>query len=472
MLFNSIEFLVFSLLFFLLWPLFRIKDNSRWSFIVIASFLFYGWWDWRFLFLILFSGLVDYVAGILIHKKQEYRKLILGFSLISNLGALSIFKYSVFFATTIQDGFSLLNIEINLIDRIPEFALVLPVGISFYTFQSLSYTIDIYKGRLEPTKNVLHFFSYLVMFPQLVAGPIVRAKDLLKQLTYYRIPHDQERWHAFKLIIFGLFQKVVIADSLSYFIDSAYQGTTDYSGSVYWWMVAIAFSFQIYADFSGYSLMARGLAKYMGYHFKINFNHPYLSTSLKSFWTKWHISLSTWFRDYVYIPLGGSRNGIYMGYLALFTTMMLSGLWHGANYTFLAWAGIHILFLIIERQSKWNKYLANYSLILISLIFFQVTIAWVYFRADDIGQANDIIKQLFSFKNMNFNFIDTYKDNLIFLVIAIIIEALVFSRKKSRGFASIYFKHRNSIDVGLVSLAILSILLFRGEGQQFIYFQF
>lgn len=438
----------------------------------MTSFLFYGWWDWRFLFLILFSGFVDYFAGIYLRKKEKYKKFILAFSLIANLGALSIFKYSVFFATVIQDVFSLISVELTLVDRIPEFALILPVGISFYTFQSLSYTIDIYRGRLEPTKNVLHFFSYLVMFPQLVAGPIVRAKDFLNQLTYYRVPNDQERWHAFKLIIFGLFQKVVIADNLSFLIDSAFQGKTAYSGMAYWWAVAIAFSFQIYADFSGYSLMARGLAKYMGYHFKMNFNHPYLAISLKDFWTKWHISLSTWFRDYVYIPMGGSRNGVYMGYFALFTTMMLSGIWHGANYTFIVWAGIHIFLLILERKTKWTKYLQNYSLVLIPIIFIQVTVAWVYFRADDVAQANGIVQQLFSFKNSNLGFIEEYKDQLIFILLAILIETLIYCRKNYKRINSFHRRNLSLFDIGLVSIAILCVLLIRGEGQQFIYFQF
>ncbi|CAG5080972.1 MBOAT family O-acyltransferase [Parvicella tangerina] len=472
MLFNSFDFLVFAVLFFSLWPLFRKQDNLRWGFIVFASFIFYGWWDWRFLFLILFSGLVDYFAGLGLRKKKFNKKMILGVSLGANLGALFIFKYAVFFATVIEDLVAKLGYEAHLAESIPEFALILPVGISFYTFQSLSYTIDIYRGRLEPTRNVLHFFAYLVMFPQLVAGPIIRAKDFLKQLKSYHIPNDLEKWNATKMICYGLFQKVVIADNLSYFIDSAFEGKTPYDGTLFWWTVAIAFSFQIYADFSGYSLMARGLAKMMGYHFKMNFNHPYLATSIKQFWSKWHISLSTWFRDYVYIPLGGSRNGIYMGIIALFITMMLSGIWHGANYTFIAWAGLHIIYQLIERYTKWNKKLKHLPALLTLIIFLQVTVAWVYFRANDINQGTTIIKKLFSLSSSDITYLSAYLDQLIYLYLAIVIEMIIRARKNRTPLSTFYSKHRDWVDVAFVSLSIIMILLFRGEGQQFIYFQF
>lgn len=470
MIFNSLEFLIFFIVFALLWPVFRKKDTLRWSYIVVTSFIFYGWWDWRFLFLIIFSGLVDYFAGVLIEKIPKQRKLIFGFSLLANLGSLSIFKYSVFFATLLQDAMGVFNVKIDLAGNIPEFMLILPVGISFYTFQSLSYTIDVYRGRLKPTKNILLFFSFLAMFPQLVAGPIVRAKDFLNQLKTYRIVSAIENWHAIKLICFGLFQKVVIADNLSLLIDSAYENKTSFDGTLYWWVVSIAFSFQIYNDFSGYSLIARGLAKYMGYHFKMNFNHPYLATSLKQFWSRWHISLSTWFRDYVYIPLGGSRRGVYRGIFALIVTMLLSGLWHGANYTFIVWAGIHILFLIIERFTKWTIHLRSLKPLLIIIIFIQATIAWVYFRAADIGQANHILIELFNFGASDFGFINKFNNNLIFLALAVLIEMTIYAKKNYSSFNQ--FQKKYNLDVIAVSISILMILFFRGEGQQFIYFQF
>lgn len=472
MIFNSIEFLVFAILFFLLWPLMRSQDNSRWSFIVASSFLFYAWWDWRFLFLIIFSGLVDYCAGILMVKVPRGKKITLAISLFANLGSLFIFKYSVFFATTLENLLDLGGLEFDLVNHIPEFALILPVGISFYTFQSLSYTIDIYRCRLQPTKNILHFFSYLAMFPQLVAGPIIRAKDFLIQLKSFKIPNELERWNAIKMICYGLFQKVVIADNLSYFIDSAYQGKAMYSGTIFWWFISIAFSFQIYTDFSGYSLIARGLAKYMGYHFKMNFNHPYLSISIRQFWANWHISLSTWFRDYVYIPMGGSRKGVYYGILTLSITMLLSGIWHGANYTFIVWAGIHVFFLLIERHTKWNEWLKNFPFLLMIIVFVQVTIAWVYFRSSSIGQANAIIKNMFIFESSNLHFIGHYSNNIVFLILAVVIELVIHFRKKTKSLSRFYRKYQQNIDVALVSSSVILIIFFRGEGQQFIYFQF
>lgn len=469
MIFNSIEFLLFAVLFFALWPAFRRKNNSRWIFIVVASFLFYGWWDWRFLFLIIGSGLIDYFSGWAITGFPKYRRAWLILSLLGNLGALSIFKYSVFFAKVGEDIMSWMGMEVKLQESIPEFALILPVGISFYTFQSLSYTIDIYRGRLKPTRNILHFFSYLAMFPQLVAGPIVRAKDFLFQLARYRIPTALERWNAIKMIIFGLFQKTVIADNLSLFIDSAFEGKSDFDGTAYWWIVMVAFSFQIYADFSGYSLIARGLAKYMGYHFKMNFNHPYLSGSLREFWSRWHISLSTWFRDYEYIPLGGSKKGFWWGIIAMAITMLLSGLWHGAAYTFLIWAAMHAFWLALERITKWPKRI-RYRAFTIPFIFIQALIAWIYFRSQDMEQGNTILIKLFNGTATDFGFMDVYFNALFFLALGVLIELAIYFRKNYHSFVRFYWRY--GIDVLLTSLAIVAILFFRGEGKQFIYFQF
>lgn len=474
MIFNSIDFLIFVTIFFILWPLFRKHNTSRWLLIVVASFIFYAWWDWRFLFLIIGSGLIDYIAGWGIKKWSKFRTPLLAFSLIVNLGALVIFKYSEFIAVFIHDLLIKVGINVNLIDNIPEFALILPVGISFYTFQSLSYTIDIYRGRLTPTKNILHFFAYLSMFPQLVAGPIIRAKDFLKQLNTYKIPNSQAVWHGVKLIIYGLFQKMVIADNLSLLIDSAYEGVAVFDGSIYWWVIVVAFSFQIYCDFSGYSLIARGLAKLMGYQFKMNFNHPYLSSSFKSFWNNWHISLSTWFRDYVYIPIGGSKNGVLYGSLALLITFFLSGIWHGASYNFIVWAGLHVTFLLLERvikqitkQFEKQKLL---SFITLPLVFISSTIAWVYFRSDDVAQANEIVKKLFAGHSSNPEFWETYKNNIFFLKLAIVVELLILLSRKVSSIKILFTKY--NLDVVTVTISIIAILFLRGEGEQFIYFQF
>ena len=471
MVFNSLEFLLFGLLFFLLWPLFKKKDNPRWLYLVAASFLFYGWWDWRFLFLIIGSGLVDYCSGLWIEKAPKYRKHFLFFSLLGNLGSLSVFKYSVFFATSLDSLFLKLGVQTNLVASIPDFALILPVGISFYTFQSLSYTIDIYRGRLSPTKNILHFFSYLSMFPQLVAGPIVRAKDLLKQLAKVPSVNSIEIWNGIKLIVYGLFQKVVIADNLSLFIDSAFSGSKHYDGPSYWWFVMVAFSFQIYCDFSGYSLIARGLAKTMGYHFKMNFNHPYLSSSLKEFWGRWHISLSSWFRDYVYIPLGGAKKGIYLGMLFLWITMLLSGLWHGANFTFIIWGAVHALFLTIERfYAKFKFFSLIPKGLLILITFLQTVVAWVFFRAESFDQSITVLISMFTFQSSDFKFLITYFDAMIFLGLAILIELSILFKRTKISVQSIY--QRYNLDLVFIAIALVTIVMFRGEGQQFIYFQF
>lgn len=472
MLFNSIPFLLFAIIFFLLWPLFNKRNTWRWFFLVIMSFIFYAWWDWRFLFLIIGSGLLDYFCGLGMVKKPAFRKTLLLLSLAGNLGCLTIFKYSLFYAGLIDTFFHTFNISISLKDNIPDFALILPVGISFYTFQSMSYTIDIYRGKINPTRNVFHFFSYLAMFPQLVAGPIIRAKDFLIQLSNKRTSTALQKWHAIKLIVFGLFQKMVIADNIGFMVDSAYQGKGTYDGSIFWLCVIVGFAFQIYCDFSGYSLIARGLAKYMGYHFKMNFNHPYHSTSLRDFWNRWHISLSTWFRDYVYIPLGGSRKGYYAGIFFLTITMVVSGLWHGANYTFLFWGFLHALFLGFERITKWPHLLQKFSMgkqISIFIVFVQVLFSWNYFRAENITQANMILQKLISF-DLNLDFALYYFNPIFFLCFGILIEYTIYLRRNYFVLNSFYTKF--NLDIVITACALSFCIFFRGPEAQFIYFQF
>lgn len=470
MIFNSIDFLIFAILFFTLWSISPKQKNIKWAILVIASFVFYAWWDWRFLLLIIGSGLVDYLSGWAIELYPKRKKILLGISLVFNLGALAIFKYSTFIATIMHDLFHHVGIDVDLTTKIPKFALILPVGISFYTFQSLSYTIDVYRGRLAPTKNILHFFSYLSMFPQLVAGPIIRAKDFLRQLNTFRTPSMQSVWHGSKLIVYGLFQKMVIADNLSLLVDSAYGGVSVFNGTSYWWVVTLAFSFQIYCDFSGYSLIARGLAKLMGYHFRMNFNHPYLSGSFKTFWNRWHISLSTWFRDYVYIPLGGSKRGVLLGTIALIVTFLLSGIWHGANYTFLIWALLHVSYLTIERGIKSLMPFKVSYIFTIPIVFALTNIAWVYFRADDLTQANLVLNNLFRGEVSNPEFWETYKNNIFFLKIAVVIELTILLSGKIYRSKQMFNKY--NLDIITVAMSIVAILFLRGEGEQFIYFQF
>lgn len=317
-------------------------------FLTIASFFFYGWWDWRFVFLLLFTGLIDYFAAIGITYFPKYKKLLLISSLLSNIGTLLLFKYSGFFSENINQ---LLGTSFN--SQINNFFLIIPVGISFYTFQCMSYTIDVYNGKFKPTKNVFQFFAYLSMFPHLVAGPIIRAKEMLPQLIGERQPLKEDRWEGFRLIVKGCFKKMVIADNLVPIVATAFNSSIIPVSSAFWWGAVIAFAFQIYYYFSGYSDIACGIARLMGYSFPDNFNHPYSSTSLREFWGRWNISLSTWFRDYVYIPLGGNQRNKCRSYINMWITMVISCLWLGASWTYVVWGVLHALYLSIERILKW-----------------------------------------------------------------------------------------------------------------------
>jgi D-alanyl-lipoteichoic acid acyltransferase DltB (MBOAT superfamily) len=389
-LFNSVEFLVFFAAFIGLWPWLRTWNTTRWLYLVAASFFFYGWWNWRFLFLLVGNGLVDFVAALLMVRYPDRRRLLLTVSLGANVGALVVFKYLNFFVTNVD----------TLLDwagtgwSVPLPNLTLPVGLSFYTFQSMSYTIDVYRGQLTPTRNILHFFASLALFPHLVAGPIIRAADLLPQLTIVRRTSEAQRWEGLRLIVCGYFKKVVIADNLAPVVNAAFGAAVPVPSGAYWWTIALLFAFQIYGDFSGYSDIARGLARWMGYQFPVNFDHPYLSRSFREFWTRWHISLSSWFRDYVYIPLGGSHRGAAAAHRSVWLTMLASGFWHGAAWTFLAWAGLHALYLSIERLTDWPRRLARVpgGTILATLVTLAgVLVAWVFFRAGSLVQAGQIV---------------------------------------------------------------------------------
>jgi D-alanyl-lipoteichoic acid acyltransferase DltB (MBOAT superfamily) len=441
---------------------------------VLASFVFYGWWDWRFLFLIIGSGLIDYFAGLFIIKYPKRKTIFLIFSLIGNLGSLAAFKYSGFFAENLNYIAKLLGYNTDFKQYIPEFFWILPVGISFYTFQSMSYTIDIYRNRLKPTKNILLFFSYLSLFPQLVAGPIVRARDLLPQLSRVRKVSHQENWHGFQLILTGYFKKVVIADNIAPFVNHAFSNINTSNSSIYWWVVMLGFALQIYADFSGYSDIARGLAKWMGLHFKMNFNHPYISTSLKEFWTRWHISLSTWFRDYVYIPLGGSRKGKFRSHINMWITMIVSGFWHGAAWTFIIWGALHAFYLSFERIFKYPKILKKSSLgkiVLLNLVMFQVLIAWVFFRAENFYQAINIIKNMISFDfNLDWGNNFNYHTAVFYIVFGILTELYFFFNIES--ILKLSRNKKSKLQLIQFAVMILLILFFRGKGTEFIYFQF
>lgn len=467
MLFNSIPFLLFFILFFAFWPVVRKNNTSKWLWITAMSYLFYAWWDWRFLFLLIGTGSIDYLCGKALYNSTKRRKLWLYISICSNLGSLAFFKYYNWFVTEINTLFQEIGIVTCYYDLIPEYSFILPLGISFYTFNALSYTIDLYKNKTVPAKNWLHFMSFIAFFPHLVAGPIIRARDVLQQLIRENTVGNLQIYNGIKTCIWGFFQKMVLADNLAVFVNNQFENGTE-SDALLWWICMIAFSFQIYFDFNGYSTIARGLAKLCGIHFRLNFNHPYRASSFKEFWQRWHISLSSFFRDYVYIPLGGNRISKLRTEINRWITMLLSGLWHGANFTFLIWGAIHALFLSLEHILLPKKFKPNLISKILKhfIVLFVVLIAWVFFRSNDVNQALIICKTMFSFET-NVNVLEIVKSNVfIWLIVSIFIEysPLVFHKPK--------VLKSNIIDVLVLAVLIASILYFRGPEQDFIYFQF
>ncbi len=467
MLFNSLIFIVFAIVFYIVFKIIGKNIKARLVWITAASFFFYGWWDWRFLSLILISGLIDYFAALGIFRFPKQKKLLLILSVFGNLGTLALFKYSGFVAKNIDELLGLQG-SLSLAAHIPEFFLITPVGISFYTFQSMSYTFDVYRNRLKPTGSFFHFFAYLSMFPQLVAGPIVRADSMLPQLLEVTPVNNEKKWEGFRLVVSGYFKKMVIADNLAPFVVAAFSAPEINPSSFFWWGVILAFAFQIYCDFAGYSDIARGLALWMGYDFPDNFRHPYISRSIREFWERWHISLSTWFRDYLYIPLGGNRKGKLRSYLNLWVTMLVSGLWHGASWTFVIWGVVHAFFASFERLTGWQQRIGESVVAKFFAWFFvslQVLVAWVLFRAQSIDQAWKILKTMFSFHGpLSFGW---GLDISVFMSVIMIREAI-----HGFGFDE-KIKPRNPvIEMLFYALLIAIIIFFRGEGSKFIYFQF
>jgi alginate O-acetyltransferase complex protein AlgI len=403
MLFNSFTFLVFfTIFFFLYW--FVTGKNLRWQNIVtlVASYIFYSWWDWRFLFLLILSTLIDYVFGLLIHRTTDKKKLYLWLSIFNNLIILGFFKYYNFFADSFKDALQSLGIETHPY----VLSIVLPVGISFYTFHGMSYVIDIYHGKAKPITNFIDYALFVCFFPLLVAGPIERANHLLPQVVRPRIFNYAQAVAGMRLLLWGLFKKVVIADNIAPKVDYIFQNY-EHLSSLTLITGAIYFAFQIYCDFSGYSDMALGIAKLLGFELLINFRFPYFSRDIAEFWRRWHISLSSWFRDYLYIPLGGSKKGMPRSILNTFVIFIVSGFWHGANWTFLVWGFLHALYfipLLVLNKNRTHKDVIAEDRALPSIVeggqmlitFALVTIAWIFFRAESIGHALDYLARIFS----------------------------------------------------------------------------
>lgn len=475
MTFNSLAFLAFFAVFYPLYWAVRNRTALRLPLILLGSAVFYGWWDWRFLFLIAFTGSVDFFMGLLMSRcgaRSFGRKACVFVSLVCGLGSLSVFKYSVFFATQIAVILRGLGIEVDLVSHIPQFCLILPVGISFYTFQSLSYTIDVYRGELKPTRNPIHYFAYLMLFPQLVAGPIVRASDLLWQIRESPVISSERCWGGLKLCIFGFFKKCVIADNLAFYVDTAFANVFMEKHTSFWWVTMIGFAVQIYCDFSGYSDIARGLIEMMGYRFGLNFNHPFSAVSIKDFWRRWHISLSSWFRDYVYIPLGGSRKGVARAVASTWITFLLSGLWHGAGWNFVIWGGVHAFWLMVERLTAYPEKLMKMSqtgwgralCLLIAQV--QVVSAWVFFRADNTSEAFHILKRMFAFHDFRHGRVGVLAILMAFAVFELWFATSLGERIKLR------IGRWQFVEPVLLAILAATAIFFRGEGHAFIYFQF
>jgi alginate O-acetyltransferase complex protein AlgI len=479
MLFNSVDFAIFlPVVFVLYWFVTNKSLKVQNTLIVAASYLFYGWWDWRFLSLILFSTLVDYSIGILLSKATagKKRKLLLTASLLVNLGFLGFFKYYDFFLDNFVAAFTFFGQEINP----ARLDIVLPVGISFYTFQTLSYTIDVYKNKLQPTRNFIAFAAFVSFFPQLVAGPIERATNLLPQFYKKRKFSYLQAKDGLRQILWGLTKKIVIADNAAYYANLIFNDHEAYSGSTLF-MGAFFFAFQIYGDFSGYSDVAIGTSRLFGFNLMQNFAFPYFSRDIAEFWRRWHISLSTWFRDYLYIPLGGSRGGINMKIRNTMIIFVVSGFWHGANWTFIIWGALNAIYflplMLLDKNRVHTdivaegKYLPSFRELFQMLVTFLITlVAWIFFRARDVSTAFDYLVQMLS---ENLVSVPRYLPMkvLAFIGLMLVVEWLQRTKKHGLEFSEnskIPWVGRWIIYIGLIGC----IILFSGEQQQFIYFQF
>lgn len=482
MLFNSIDFAIFlPIVFIVYWFVFNKDIKAQNLFIAIASYVFYGWWDWKFLSLIFFSTLVDYTVGLQLKKAEapHKRKALLWVSIIINLGFLGVFKYYNFFIDNFVSAFSFFGGEIspNTLN------IILPVGISFYTFQTLSYSIDVYKRKLEPTSNFVDFAAFVSFFPQLVAGPIERATNLLPQFYKKRTFDYYNAVDGLRQILWGLFKKMVIADNCAQFANTIFNNSESYNGSTLV-LGAIFFAFQIYGDFSGYSDIAIGTARLFGFKLMRNFAYPYFSRDIAEFWRRWHISLSTWFRDYLYIPLGGSKGGVANKIRNTFIIFIVSGFWHGANWTFIVWGALNAIYflpLMLLNKNRQNfeivahdKILPSFREFLSIWVTFSLTVlAWIFFRAENIGHAISYISGIFSASIFEFPNVDgTAKMLKIGLLLILFISIEWAGRRDEYALEKTGYKWKPVYRWTVYYTLILLIFFFTGEEQEFIYFQF
>ena len=475
MIFNSLPFLVFIAAFLPVY--FALRGRARLLWCLASSYFFYGWWDWRFLSLIIFSTGLDFLLGRAIGdtEDQPTRKRLLLVSMVVNLGFLAFFKYFNFFAESFAETMGALGWQPGY----NTLYIILPVGISFYTFQSMSYTIDIYRRQIPVERNFLRFATFISFFPQLVAGPIVRASEFLPQFQRDR-PFEGDRLiRGLGQILWGFFKKVAVADSLAPFVDQCFAEPNFFSSSHL--LIGVFFyAFQIYCDFSGYSDIAIGLARIMGFDFPNNFKTPYFSKNFSEFWTRWHITLSSWLRDYLYIPLGGNRGGTLFTYRNLMLTMLLGGLWHGASWVFVFWGFLHGSYLIVQRLTGKPVGQALDAIgvprpaknaLYIGIVFFFTCFAWIFFRAPNFGMAMDVISGIGGLENFSFgSVVNKFVVLKGFVLIAILLIIEIADLRLDS-----YNRLLTQPAYRVVSFAVLLLLLaFFGtfDSDAFIYFQF
>jgi D-alanyl-lipoteichoic acid acyltransferase DltB (MBOAT superfamily) len=479
MLFNSIEFAIFlPIVFLLYWFVFQKNLKLQNLFIVVVSYIFYGWWDWRFLFLIAFTSACTFFSGLLIETFRDTprkAKVVHILNIVVNLSILGVFKYYNFFVTSFADAFLGGKTDGLLLK------VILPVGISFYTFKALSYSIDVYRRKLEPTHDIVQFFAFVAFFPQLLAGPIERATNLLPQFGKPRTFTYETGVDGMRQILWGLFKKIVIADNCTVYVDHVFSTYQTQRASTLL-VAAVFFAFQIYGDFSGYSDMAVGTGKLFGFKTMRNFNVPYFSRNIAEFWRRWHISLTSWFRDYVYIPLGGSRCSKAKIIRNTFVIFLLSGLWHGANWTYIVWGAFHaVLFLpliLIGKNRKYRDTVAEGRLFpslretgQMLLIFSLATVGWIIFRADSIGQAWTYCRRMIDKSLFTVPWIDSptfILKVLVALSVLLVLEWCGRDKECPIMFNNVSRFWRWTM---YVSLSIL-IFIFGTSSESFIYFQF
>jgi len=478
MLFNSLNFAIFlPIVFLLYWFVTNKYLNLQNALLLVASYFFYACWDWRFLFLLIFSTLLDYYTGLKMQdaENQKVKRFWFWLSVTVNLGFLGVFKYYNFFAESFADSLSHFGFQINPYTL----SIILPVGISFYTFHGLSYVIDIYKDRIKAERNFVDYAVFVSFFPLLVAGPIERATHLLPQIKKERTFDYTKAVDGLRQILWGLFKKIVIADQCAFYANQIFNNSSDYSGSTLF-LGAIFFTFQIYGDFSGYSDIALGTARLFGIELLRNFAFPYFSRDIAEFWRRWHISLSSWFKDYLYIPLGGSKGGTWMKIRNTFIIFIVSGFWHGANWTFIAWGALNALFIMPSIIIKTNRnnidivaqgklFPTVKELSQIIMTFCLTVFAWIFFRSENLTSALFYINKMFSSLLFTLPKIRPYT-LFVLMMFFVLIEWL--GREQKYAIERLGLKWRPVFRYIMYYFIIFSLFWFAGKSQQFIYFQF